>query len=207
MTPIRAVIFDIGNVLLHWQPEAFYDRMIGPEARKRLFSQVDLDGMNLSIDAGTPFRATVQATAAAHPDWAEAILWWHDRWGQMATPAIDHSVRLLRALRAQGVPVFALSNFGVDSFTLAQRLYPFLTAFDRFYISGHLRLVKPDPRIYAAVEGDCGLPPDRLLFTDDRPANIDAALARGWHGHLFEGAAGLAERLVAEGLLHKEDAA
>ena len=204
---IRAVIFDIGNVLVAWRPEAFYDRMIGPAARKRLFSQVDLDGMNLSIDAGAPFRATVQATAAAHPPWAEAILWWHDRWHQMATPAIDHSVRLLRALRARGVPVFALSNFGTDSFATAQRLYPFLTEFDRLYISGHLRLLKPEPAIYAAVEGDCGLPPEALLFTDDKAANIDAARARGWQGHLFTGPEGLADRLVAEGLLQGDDAA
>ena len=204
---IRAVIFDIGNVLLHWQPEAFYDRMIGADARRRLFREVDLDGMNLSIDAGAPFQATVQATAAAHPDWAEPILWWHDRWHQIAGPAIDHSVRLLRALRARGVPVFALSNFGTDSFVTAQRLYPFLTEFDRLYISGHLRLLKPDPAIYAAVEGDCGLPPEALLFTDDKPANIDAATARGWQAHRFEGPRGLADRLVAGGLLQKDDAA
>ena len=204
---IRTVIFDIGNVLLHWQPEAFYDRMIGAQARQRLFAEVDLDGMNLSIDAGAPFRATVQATAAAHPHWSEAILWWHDRWHQMATPAIDHSVRLLCALRARGVPVFALSNFGTDSFALAQRLYPFLTEFDRLYVSGQLRLLKPDPAIYAVLEGDCGLPPGGLLFTDDKPANIDAAVARGWQGHLFAGPQGLADRLVAEGLLHKDDAA
>ncbi len=207
MPQIRAVIFDIGNVLLEWHPEAFYDRMIGPDARKRLFSQVDLEGMNLSIDAGAPFRATVQATAAAHPGWAEQVLWWHDRWGEMASPAIDHSVRLLHALRARRVPVFALSNFGIDSFALAQRLYPFLTAFDRLYISGHLRLLKPDPAIYAAVEGDCGLPPETLFFTDDKPANIVAAMARGWQGHLFDGPAGLADRLVAKGLLQKDEAA
>ena len=207
MTRVRAVVFDIGNVLLHWQPEAFYDRMIGPDARRRLFAEVDLEGMNLSIDAGLPFRATVQETATRHPAWAEAILWWHDNWHQMATPAIPHSVRLLHALRARGVPVFALSNFGTDSFALAQTLYPFLTEFDRTYISGHLRLLKPDPAIYAVVEGDCGLPPETLLFTDDKPANIAAALARGWQGHLFEGPAGLADRLVAEGLLQGEDVA
>ena len=204
---IGAVVFDIGNVLLNWQPEAFYDRMIGPEARRRLFAEVDLEGMNLSVDAGAPFRATVQARADAHPEWAEQILWWHDRWPEMATPAIDHSVRLLRALRRRGVPVFALTNFGDDSFAMAQRIYPFLTEFDRTYVSGRLRVLKPDPAIYAAVEGDCGLPPERLLFTDDKPANIAAAVARGWQGHLFEGSSGLADRLVAEGLLERKDAA
>lgn len=203
---IGAVVFDIGNVLLSWQPEAFYDRMIGPMARMRLFAEADLEGMNLSIDAGAPFRATVQATADAHPAWAEQILWWHDRWGELAMPVIDHAVRLQRALRRRGVPVFALTNFGDDSFSHAQRLYPFLTEFDRLYVSGRLGVVKPDPAIYAVVEGDCGLPPEQLLFTDDRPANIAAAVARGWQGHLFEGPAGLADRLVAEGLLEWKDA-
>ena len=66
--------------------------------------------------------------------------------------------------------------------------------------------MKPDPAIYAVVEGDCGFVPEQLLFTDDRPANIAAAVARGWQGHLFERPAGLADRLVAEGLLQREDA-
>ena len=203
---IGAVVFDIGNVLLTWQPEAFYDRMIGPRARRRLFAEADLEAMNLSIDAGAPFHATVQATADAHPEWAEQILWWHDRWGELAMPVIDHAVRLQRALRRRGVPVFALTNFGDDSFAHAQRLYPFLTEFDRLYVSGRLGVVKPDPAIYAVVEGDCGFVPEHLLFTDDRPANIAAAVARGWQGHLFERPAGLADRLVAEGLLQREDA-
>jgi 2-haloacid dehalogenase len=207
MTTPRAVIFDIGNVLLEWNPEGFYDRQIGPDARRRLFAEVDLTGMNLSVDAGAPFRATVMATAAAHPAWSEQIRWWHDRWGEMATPLIDRSVRLLRALRARGVPVFALSNFGDDSFAHAQRMLPVLTEFDRTYVSGRMGVTKPDPAIYAAVEADCGLPPEALLFTDDKADNIAAATRRGWQTHHFTDPAGLADRLVGAGLLSRTEAA
>jgi 2-haloacid dehalogenase len=202
-----AVVFDIGRVLIHWDPEGFYDREIGPAARRRLFAEVDLHGANLAIDGGAPFRAAIYGLADRHPDWAREIRWWHDRWIELASPAIPHSVRLLRALRARGVPVFALTNFGDDSFAAATHHYPFFAEFDRAYVSGRLRLLKPDPAIYATVESGCGIAPDRLFFTDDKAENIAAAAARGWQVHLFDGAAGLAARLVAAGLLTEAEAA
>jgi 2-haloacid dehalogenase len=201
----QAVILDIGNVLIEWNPERFYDRELGEAARRRLFQDVPLVAMNLAIDAGAPFRATVQATAAQHPDWAGPILWWHDRWIELASPRIDASVALQRALRRRGIPVFALTNFGTDSFAHARTIYDFLSEFDRHYVSGDLGLIKPDPRIYDHVEKDCGLPPETLLFTDDRPENIDAAARRGWQTHLFDGPEGWARRLVAAGVLSEED--
>ncbi|MGR3484419.1 MAG: HAD family hydrolase [Paracoccaceae bacterium] len=207
MTPVRAVVFDIGNVLVEWHPERLYDATIGEDRRRALFAAVDLHGMNERIDLGAPFRDTVYATAEAHPDWAPEIRMWHDCWLEMFAPPIDRSIRLLRALRAAGVPVFALTNFGIDSFALATRHNPVLTEFDRAYVSGHLGLMKPDPAIYAAVEADCGLAPDALLFADDRAENVEAARARGWRAHLFDGPAGWADRLVAEGLLSEGDAA
>lgn len=198
---VEAVVFDIGRVLIHWDPEGFYDREIGPAARRHLFAEVDLHGVNLAIDGGAPFRDSIMALADRHPDWSREIRWWHDRWIELARPAIDHSVRLMRALRARGVPVFALTNFGDDSFAAATVHYPFFAEFDRAYVSGRLRLLKPDPAIYAAVEADCGIAPDRLLFTDDKAENIAAAAARGWQVHLFDGPQGWADRLVATGLL------
>jgi len=114
---------------------------------------------------------------------------------------------LMRALRSKNVPVFALTNFGVESFEYAETIYPFFKEFDRRYVSGNLKMMKPDAAIYQAVEDDCGLTGDRLLFADDRPANIKAARARGWQGHLFETPQGLGDELVARGLLSKEEAA
>jgi len=203
----EAVIFDIGNVLIEWQPEARYDEMVGPERRAAMFATIDLHGMNERLDRGEDFRTVIYDTADRYPAFRDEIRMWHDRWSDLARPPIDHSVRLLRALKKAGVPVFALSNFGIGSFAVSEADYDFLSEFDRRYISGHMRVTKPDPRIYEMVEADCGVPPGRLLFADDRTENIDAAEARGWQGHLFRSPAGWAERLVAAGLLTEEDAA
>ena len=206
MTRPEAVIFDIGNVLIEWNPERYYDSRIGPAARARMFAEVDLHAMNDRVDAGGLFRETIYDTAAEHPAWAEQIRWWFDHWIEMAAPRIEPSIALLRTLRAKGVPVFALTNFGIHSFAYAQTQYDFLSEFDRAYVSGHMGVIKPDARIYALVEADCGIAPDRLIFTDDRPDNIAAATARGWQTHLFEGPQGWADRLVAAGLLTKTEA-
>jgi 2-haloacid dehalogenase len=82
-----------------------------------------------------------------------------------------------------------------------------LTNFDRQYVSGHMRCIKPELQIYQMMEDDCGVSPERLLFTDDRADNIAVAVSRGWQTHLFEGSQGWADRLVAEGLLSSQEAA
>ena len=204
--PVEAVVFDIGWVLIEWRPEAVFDALIGPERRAALFAAVPMAEANLAVDRGAPFRATFAALAETHPEHAQEIMLWPEHWPEMVTPRIDRSIRLLHALKARRVPVFALSNFGDETFDIAQGMYPFLRDFDRRYISGRLKTIKPEPEIYAAVERDSGVPPDRLLFTDDSPANIAAAAARGWRTHLFDGPEGWAARLVSEGLLSEEDA-
>ena len=204
---IEAVVFDIGNVLIEWQPERFYDAKIGRARREALFAEVDLHGMNDRVDRGAPFRNTIYDTAEAHPEFRAEVRMWFDHWAEMATPEIGGSVRLLRALRGRGVQVFALSNFGVGSFDYAKTIYPVLSEFDRPYISGQMKVAKPDAEIYRMVETDCGIVPAALLFADDRADNIAAAEARGWQVHLFDGPNGLARRLVAEGLLKAEEVA
>ena len=203
---VEAVIFDIGNVLTQWQPEAFYDRAIGQARRRALFAEVDLHAMNLDIDAGALFRETIYDWADRYPQWAQEIRWWYDRWIELATPRIEGSIALLRALRSNGVPVFALTNFGRYSFEEALPKLDFLAEFDRHYVSGVMGVIKPDPRIYAMVEQDCGLAPQALLFADDKAENIAAAADRGWRTHQFESWQGWAARLVAEGLLTKAEA-
>lgn len=203
---IEAVVFDIGNVLIEWNPERVYDRVIGVERRKAMFEAVDLHGMNDQVDRGQNWYEAVSECAAQNPEWRDEIMMWHERWMEMASPAIDHSVRLLRALRSKGVPVFALSNFGIQTFEIGEREYPFLEEFDRRYISGHMGEVKPEPEIYRMLEDDCGVAPTALLFADDRVDNIAAAAARGWNTHLFTDPQGFADRLVAEGLLTEDEA-
>ncbi len=197
----KAVVFDIGNVLVTWSPERFYDQLMPQAAREALFARVDLHGMNNRVDRGAPWRETVYEMAQQFPDDAALIRLWHDRWIEMASPLIAHSWRLLRALKAKRVPVFALSNFGRESFAYARTVYPELDEFDRRFISGHMGVIKPEPEIYARVEAETGLSGVELFFIDDRVENIVAARGRGWQGHVFETAAKLAAALVQMGLL------
>lgn len=205
MTP-QAVIFDIGNVLIEWQPERFYDSVIGEERRRAMFAEVDLHGMNDLVDKGADFQDTIYGWAEKYPKWHSEIRMWHDNWLDLATPEIPHSVRLLRALKATGVPVFALTNFGIGTWAIATPVYDFLKEFDHAYVSGHMGEIKPGARIFEMVEEHCGLAPGALLFTDDRADNIATAAGRGWQVHHFTGPQGWADCLVSHGLLSKEQA-
>ncbi|MBR9652409.1 HAD family hydrolase [Thalassovita aquimarina] len=203
----KAVVFDIGRVLIEYDPEGFYDGVIGPERRKALFDAVDLHGLNLRVDAGERLHETFAEAACRHPEFGNEIALWADRWIEMASPEIPHSVRLLMALKAKGVLVLALSNFGAETFEIARAHYPFLDLFDQRYVSAHLKAIKPGPGIYAALEQGSGFAPGELLFTDDKAENIEAARQRGWRVHLFEHPQGWADCLVEHGILNEEEAA
>lgn len=202
----QAVIFDIGNVLIGWQPEVVYDARLGAAGSRAFFDEVPIHAANLEIDRGAPFRATLQALADAHPNWSREVMWWHDDWLAMVQPVIHETVATLHALKARGVPVMALTNFGAETFQIALRAFPFLRDFDRAFVSAEIGLIKPDPAIYAAVESAAGLPPQALLFTDDKPENTAAAAARGWQTHHFTGWRPWAEHLVSAGLLDRKEA-
>ena len=204
MSP-RAVVFDIGNVLIRWNPDQVYGDLMDADQLRRFHAETRMHDVNADIDRGAPWQASVEAAAQRLPEWADMIRLWYTDWHRMASPAIDGSVALLRALRRKGVPVFALSNFGVETFADAQTRYAFLEEFDQRFLSGHLGVNKPEPAIYAALETATGLSGRDLLFIDDLSQNIAGAEARGWRGHLFEGPAGLAQELVSLGLLAEDD--
>ena len=203
---VEAVVFDIGNVLIEWQPERYYDRRIGRQRREAFFGAFDFHGLMNEIDAGAPFSEIVAARAQAHPEHAAEIVMLRDEWLEMAGTVIDHSVRLMEALRAKGVPVYALSNFGAENFGWSAEAHSFLRSFDRAYISGEMGMRKPHAEIYAAVEADSKIAPERLLFGDDREENVAAAQARGWRAVRVDSAGHLAQALVSHGLLTEEEA-
>lgn len=201
VSPIKAVVFDIGNVLIEWNPERYFDQAIGPGRRREMFAAVPLHVLNDDVDRGQNFSQVWDQAAKQYPDWANEICMWRDNWIKLASPEIPHSVRLMRALREADVAVFALSNFGIETFEVAKTYYDFLTEFDQAYISGYLKMIKPDPDIYQVLETVSGLAPSCLLFADDRVDNIAAAQARGWHTHLFTEPQAWADTLVGHGLL------
>lgn len=203
---IETVVFDIGNVLIEWQPERHYDAVIGKVRRLEMFATVDLHEINDQIDSGAPFRETIEIAAQKYPEFQGEILMWYFDWIKMAAPAIPQSVALLRALRAKGIRVIALTNFGIESFEYAETKYPFLAEFDKTYVSGRMGCVKPHSLIYEMLEAGEKTAPQNFLFADDRIDNINMATRRGWQTHLFEGPQGWANRLVSEGLLSKLEA-
>ncbi|RED18445.1 HAD family hydrolase [Pontivivens insulae] len=197
----KAVIFDIGNVLIHWKPERFYEARLGKPRSDRFFADVKPHAVNDEVDRGRPLDQMVEAHARKHPEWEDEILWWRDHWLELASPEIPESVTLLRQLKANGVPVMALSNFGIDTFEMARPRYPFLDEFDQRFISGHMGVIKPDPKIYQMLEEGTGLSGTDLLFTDDREDNIAAAAERGWQTHLFTKPEGFKAVLIERDLL------
>jgi len=201
MRTIQAVVFDIGNVLVQWQPEAFYDTIMPRARRDAMFASVDLHFMNERIDRGESFRDTVYGVAAEHPEFAAEIRLWHDRWSDIATPAVPGTAQLAQMLRRRGTQTFLLSNIGAEPFRLACDTYPDLKDFDRAFVSGAMGTTKPGERIYQMVEDDCRIAPEGLLFIDDRQENLDMALARGWNGHLFTDATTLEADLSQRGML------
>lgn len=202
----KAVVFDIGNVLLEWRPDRLYERLLPDNAERRaFFEETRILEMNLEVDRGAPFKAHVYAHAAKFPHVKGLVRAWHDNWIDMAAPAIDGSVALLRALKRRGVTVAALSNFGVDSFDLACRVYPFLTEFDVPVISGREEAIKPEPRIYEILEERTGLLGQDLFFMDDNAQNVAAARGRFWQAEIFTTPQILGRQLHARGLIGADD--
>ena len=139
---ISAVVFDIGNVLIGWTPAQFFDAKIGADRRRAFFDAVPILAANAAIDRGSRFPDTIVQLVDQHPDWEAEITLWHTCWLDMVSPVITRSVKLLRALRRQGVPVFALSNFGSETFEIAKARYPFLAEFDQHFIKFSQMLIR-----------------------------------------------------------------
>ena len=198
---VEAVVWDIGNVFAIWDPVSYYERRLGAEGCARFFTESGIEAVNVELDLGAPARETLEAHAARHPGWADEIRLWFDDWEEMFRAPVPGMVELFEEVKATGVRMLALSNFGRETFEIAKAMHPVLTGFDEAYVSAHLSCVKPDPTIYAALEDGSGQSGDALIFVDDKAENIAAAKVRGWKGHVFDGADGWRARLGAEGIL------
>ena len=199
---IDAMVFDIGNVLIEWDPRHLYrkvftrDDAAPDEERMTWFlAEVCTSHWNQQQDLGRTIAEAEAEVIARHPDLADAIRCYYSRFQEMIPDAIHGTVEVMRTLKAAGLPVHGLTNFSAETFVLTCERFPFLTGFDTVVVSGTERVMKPDPRIYQILIERAGLDPRRTAFTDDSPANIEAARALGFHAHLFEGADGLRDWL------------
>ena len=200
--PPLIVVFDIGNVLLRWDRRNLYRKAFDDEARMERFLATALDmDFVCHTDTAPDFAAAVEARAKAFPEFADALRLFHRRWIETLGGPIEENVALMRRLRASGKPVYALSNFASETFALAEREYDFLSEFDDRVISGHVGVVKPDPRIYEILFKRVGRRPGELLFIDDFLANVRAAEELGMATIHFRPGVDLESELKARGAL------
>ena len=183
------VVFDLGNVLLRWDPRFLYRKIFADEARMEWFlSHVCNPDWNMEQDRGRSFAAAVQEAQARHPDHAEAIAAYDLRWHETLPHAIGGSVAILEELHKKGVPVFAITNWNSDKFRETRARFAFLDLFRDIVVSGDERLVKPDAVIYQLFLRRNGLAARDCLFIDDSAANVKGAESVGMKAHHFTSA-------------------
>lgn len=204
MSAPTIVVFDLGGVLIDWDPRHLYRKMFDDEvAMERFLGEVcNIDWIH-ELDAGLPFETGVAQLTARHPGMEPYIEAYWKRWPEMVTGAIAGSVDILRALKAQDVPVYALSNWSVETWPHAQERFDFLDLFDGMVISGFEGTRKPAPAIFDILSTRYAVAPSKAVFIDDRLENVAAALSLGFHGVHFTTPGALAVALEGFGLLPK----
>jgi len=198
----RAVVFDLGGVLLDWNPRHLYRKLFDDDAEmERFLREVCTLDWHRAHDLGVPPEETSPPLAAAHPEQAELIWAWTQRTEEMVAGPIEGTVEILRELRHAGVPCYALTNMESWTYPGRRERYPFLTWFDGTVVSGFEGLAKPDPRVFELLLGRFGLTAADTLFIDDSATNVEAARAVGMQAIEFESPAALRHSLKRAGLL------
>ena len=197
-----AVVFDLGNVLIDWDPHPAIAAAVGDEEAARFLASDDFDfgAWNHEQDSGRAFEESEQAAVARVPHWREHILSYRANFDRSLIGEIAATVDVLRDLHAAGVRLLALTNWSAELFPVARGRFDFLDLFEDILVSGEERLAKPDPRIFELLTERSGLPPGACVFVDDKPENVEAARAAGLDGIVFVDDGTLREQLRERGL-------
>jgi 2-haloacid dehalogenase len=202
---VRTVIFDLGGVLIDWNPRYLYRKLFADDepGMERFLAEVTTAAWNHSLDAGKPFAEGVAELIAKHPAERERIEAYHSRWIETISGPILGTVEVLEDLAERKVPLYAITNWAAETFDIVRRdpAYAFLDLFREIYVSGTLRMAKPEPAIFHHALGRIGGDPSDSLFIDDVEKNIRAAAALGITVHHFTSPEGLAADLQQRGLL------
>jgi 2-haloacid dehalogenase len=178
---ITTVTFDLGGVLIDWDPRYLYRTLFDDEAEMEAFlAEVTTPAWNAEQDAGRTWVEAVESLAAEHPERRPLIEAYHLRWPETLGDAIQGTVDILAELRGAGIRLLALSNWSAETFPVARERYPFLGWFEGIVISGEVKAAKPDERIFRVLIDRHGVEPAETLFVDDNEPNVAAAAALGF---------------------------
>ena len=198
----KAVVFDIGRVLFEWQLRCLFEKLIADRDELDWFlANVVTEEWHFEHDRGRLLADMVPERIALFPQYAAHIRAYATRFNETVPGPVAGTHDLVRRLHGNAVPLFCLTNFGHEFWELFRPTQPIFNLFADIVVSGTEQVAKPDPRIYEITEARTGRRGDALFFTDDNPANIAAARARGWDAHLFTDAQALEAQLNASGLL------
>ncbi|SJZ71113.1 HAD family hydrolase [Consotaella salsifontis] len=189
---IRHVVFDIGGVLVLWDPEIPFKRLIADDQERRVFlSEICSPLWNAEQDRGRSWEEAEAVLIADYPEKADLIRAYRRYWIEMVPHAFEDTVAVLREVIATGLDVTLLTNWAADTFAEAEKLFPFLGEARGITVSGRIKAIKPSPEIYLHHAETFGLDPAATVFIDDSPKNVEAARKAGWQAIRHENAAQL----------------
>ena len=198
-----AIIFDLGGVLIDWNPAYVFDKLITDEdRRRRFFDEICTSDWNEEQDAGRSLKEATELLVNRHPEWKEYIEAYYGKWEDMLGGPIQETVEIFRALKESGrYRLYALTNWSAELFPIALDRYDFLHWFDGRVVSGEEKMRKPFPEFYQLTLDRFGLRPEEVVFIDDNLRNIEAASRLGIPSIRFESAGQLRAELTQKGLL------
>jgi HAD superfamily hydrolase (TIGR01509 family) len=198
----RTVVFDLGGVLIDWNPRYLYRSLIPDERAMEDFLATVCNGpWNEQQDAGRSIAEAEAELLARHPHHEKLIRAYYSGFDRMLAGPIEGTVAILEALHARGVPLYALTNWSRETFPHARRRFAFLERFRGIVVSGELGMMKPDARIFRHLTETHGLQPADCVFIDDAPKNVSGARAAGLHAIHFTGPDALRAELRGLGFL------
>jgi 2-haloacid dehalogenase len=203
MAHIESVIFDIGGVLIDWNPRYLYRKIFAREEEVTWFLEnICTPDWNDRQDAGRPFEEATEELVTKHPEWEYAIRAWYGRWKETIGGPVEGTVQVLEALKQQNHHrLFALTNWSAETFPWAREHFHFLHWFEGIVVSGEEKTRKPFPEIYNRLFQRYKVEPERTLFIDDSPRNIEGAKALGLKTLRFESPEQVRRGLTDLGLL------
>lgn len=201
LATIKNIIFDIGNVLVRWDPRLLYRRVFADEVKAEWFLQnICTPKFNARIDAGLPYEKACSDLIQQYPEWEKEIRLYESGWADMFDGVIEENVGLLETLKEKGYPVYAISNWPGEKVEHARVLFPFFNWFNGMIISGVVKIRKPDLGIFQEFLRQFPVRPEESVFIDDLLVNCQAAETLGFRTHHYQSIEGLQNCLASFGV-------
>jgi 2-haloacid dehalogenase len=196
------IVYDLGGVLIDWNPRHLYRKLIEDEAIMEWFlAEVCHTAWNEEQDRGRRFAAAIEEAAARHPEYRPLIEAYFERWAEMMAGEIEGAVAILEELKNAGCELHALTNWSAETFPHARERFAFLEWFETILVSADVGLIKPDPAIFQLLLERIGRTPAECIYIDDNPKNVGSAAALGFDAITFQRAAQLRAAMEGRDLL------